>query len=221
MKIINISILTFLPLIIMINSLNGCSNKQHDYKGYETPEYDVLEKYNNSIEIRKYKNFIVAEINVEGSREESIRKGFPLLAKYIFGDNKVQKEIKMSSPVMQNKVDNIKIGMTSPVIQKSSSKDMWTVQFIMPKIYNLENLPTPNSNEIKFKEVKNKKVIAVKFSGRWNDTNIQSNINLLKEFILSNGIIVKDNYQILYYDDPFTFPWNRRNEIIFEIDNKI
>lgn len=220
MKIINTSTITFLSLVLMINILNACSSKSQGYKGYETPEYDVLEQYDN-IEIRKYKNFIVAEINVEGSREESVKKGFRSLAKYIFGDNQTRREIAMSSPVIQNKVENTKINMTSPVIQKSSSADKWIVQFMMPKIYNLENLPIPNNQDIKFKEVKNKKFLAVKFSGRWNDYNIQTNMELLTKFIFDKKIIVKDSYQILYYDDPFTLPWNRRNEIIVEIDSKI
>jgi len=49
----------------------------------EQPKYTVIEKTQN-YEIREYAPSIVAEVEVSGSRNESLNQGFRLLAGYIF-----------------------------------------------------------------------------------------------------------------------------------------
>ena len=56
----------------------------------EEPDYIVLKK-ENDIEIRQYKNFLTASIEMEGDRKEAIGKGFRSLFKYISGENRQQK----------------------------------------------------------------------------------------------------------------------------------
>ena len=53
----------------------------------EEPDYIVLKK-ESEIEIRQYKNFLTASIEMEGDRKEAIGKGFRSLFKYISGENK-------------------------------------------------------------------------------------------------------------------------------------
>lgn len=49
----------------------------------EEPRYVVVEK-RNGYEIRDYAPYIVAEVEVSGSRDVGLNKGFRLLADYIF-----------------------------------------------------------------------------------------------------------------------------------------
>ena len=113
----------------------------------EEPDYIVLKK-ESEIEIRQYKNFLTASIEMEGDRKEAIGKGFRSLFKYISGENKNKENISMTIPVMQ----------------KSSGNNKWNVSFVVKK-FDLKNVPQPDNANIKIKNNLNLKVIAITFSG--------------------------------------------------------
>ena len=48
----------------------------------EKPDYKVIQTEQN-IEIRQYEPMIIAEVEVDGKREDAIRDGFRLIADYI------------------------------------------------------------------------------------------------------------------------------------------
>jgi hypothetical protein len=218
-------------ILLTIITIQSCANmpKEGTYKGYETPNYKV-EKQSENIEIRIYDKKLVAEVEVGGDREEAAKKGFRILARYIFGSNVADQKVAMTSPVTQEawqearqEAKSKKIAMTSPVAQIASKnsadsiEQKWQVQFAMPGKYSLETLPKPKNSAIKFKVEPAKKVIAIKFSGLWNDKTFSEQKSILEKFITQNNLKTKSQPIIAYYDDPFTFPWNRRNEIMFEI----
>ena len=62
----------------------------------------------------------------------SASSNFPVLANYIFGGNK----------------DNIQMEMTSPVLYNMSNKSSFS--FVMPKEFEINNLPSPSSEKIFF-----------------------------------------------------------------------
>ena len=97
----------------------------------EKPDYKVIQSEQN-IEIRQYEPMIIAEVEVDGKREDAIRDGFRLLADYIFGNNTVEKSISMTTPVQQK--ENQKIAMTTPVQQQLAGKS-WQISFVMPSKY--------------------------------------------------------------------------------------
>ncbi len=211
------SFLNKLTLILFSIFLSSCSasEKSGQYRGYETTNYQVKETFNN-IEIRQYPSFLAAEVEVEGSRKEAAKKGFLILAKYIFGKNIAKEKVAMTSPVNQQEKSQ-KIAMTSPVRQSENSDKNWVIQFTMPKEFTIDTLPTPENDKIKFKQIASKKVISIRFTGGWNDKNLTENKQKLMEFISEKKLTKIGSPIISYYDDPFTFPWNRRNEIIQEI----
>ena len=102
-------ITSIITLILIVGVLAGpvISN-------VEKPDYKVIQSEQN-IEIRQYEPMIIAEVDVEGKREDAIRDGFRLIADYIFGNNKVKLDIAMTSPVQQQESQNI--AMTAPVQQ--------------------------------------------------------------------------------------------------------
>jgi hypothetical protein len=138
------------------------------------------------------------------------------LARYIFGKNIAEKKVAMTSPVSQVDVSE-KVAMTSPVNQIHEGEKKWLIQFGMPKKYSLENLPRPKDDRIKFKLTASKTVIAIQFPGMWSDEKFSKKRDELNRFIKDQNITTKGSEILAYYDDPFTFPWNRRNEIIWEI----
>jgi DNA gyrase inhibitor GyrI len=206
-----------LLIIFAALSMQSCSAKSQAgyYKGYEIPSYKVTKQIGD-IEIREYEPNLVAEVEVEGDRKKAANEGFMTLARYIFGKNISEKKVAMTSPVSQKEVAE-KVAMTSPVNQISNGEKKWVIQFGMPKEYKLESLPRPKDSRIKFKITEPKRVIAIRFSGLWRDTKFDEKKDELSRFVKDQNIITKGVPTLAYYDDPFTFPWNRRNEIIWEI----
>jgi hypothetical protein len=200
----------------LLSFTGGCSSAQQqsgEYKGYETPSYSVLES-ENGFEIREYKPALMAEVRVDGDRSESVNKGFRILAAYIFGENEPAAKVAMTSPVTQTKTT---IAMTSPVTQAKVGEE-WLVQFMMPSKYTMQTLPKAKDSRIRFFMTKPSQKAAVVFSGFTNDSAVESQTQKLKDWAAARGLKTTGEPVIAYYDDPFTFPWNRRNEIQLELE---
>lgn len=178
----------------------------------ETPEYEVVESQGN-IEIRRYGPMIIAEVQVEGEREDAISDGFRLLADYIFGNNTVKQDTAMTAPVQQQSAE---ISMTAPV-QQQSAGGSWRVSFVMPSEYTLATLPEPKNGRIAVKEVPFKKFVVVTFSGTYSDENIKEHEERLMDYVEANGIPVFGSVKYAFYNPPWTLPPMRRNEIMIEI----
>ena len=67
----------------------------------ETPDYEVIDTLPDLVEVRKYAGATIASTTVASGIRESGNVGFRRLAGYIFGDNDLDKKIKMTAPVMQ------------------------------------------------------------------------------------------------------------------------
>jgi hypothetical protein len=178
------------------------------------PKYDVISSVDN-LEIRQYESMIVAEVEVQGERDAAIRKGFRLLADYIFGNNTVQKDIEMTAPVQQQK--NQKIAMTVPV-QQQFFGDVWQISFVMPSEYSLATLPKPNNEAVKISQIPAKQFIATKFSGTSSNDNIAKHEKKLLQYIQKNKIPTRGSPKYAFYNPPWTLPFMRQNEIMMEID---
>jgi hypothetical protein len=62
-----------------------------------------------------------------------------------------------------------------------------------------------------------KRAISIQFSGLWSDKKFDEKRDELIRFAKDQNVTTKGLPTLAYYDDPLTFPWNRRNEIIWEI----
>lgn len=179
----------------------------------EKPDYKVIQSEQN-IEIRQYEPMIIAEVEVDGKREDAIRDGFRLLADYIFGNNTVQQVISMTAPVQQK--ENQKIAMTAPVQQQSMGKS-WRMSFVMPSKYRLDSLPVPNNNRVRLKEILTKKFVVIEFSGTNSNENVTKHENQLMNYIEANQINIIGSPKYAFYNAPWTLPFLRRNEVMIEI----
>lgn len=174
------------------------------YRGYETPAYEVTVK-KGDFERRSYAPQIVAEVFVEGPREQAVGRGFRVLADYIFGGN----------------VEDAKVAMTTPVAQQPADDDdegLWIVTFKMPRSYSLETLPQPISPSIRLRETQPEDQLVVRFSGRWTDEALAQKELELRAFAAAHGLEAKGTPRFYFYDGPFTLPWNRRNEVALVLD---
>ena len=171
---------------------------------YEEPSYTVLHHFED-IEVRKYKSSIVAEVTVEGTREESSYKGFRILADFISGAN-----------VSKNQNASVKIQMTRPVLQRKQ-KNKWKIFFFMPSPWTLQSLPQPKDKNISIKRMNQRVVSAIRFSGRWTDKNFNQHKKKLLDYLAKNNYKRIKGPLFAYYNSPFV-PWfMRRNEVMYII----
>ena len=182
----------------------------------EKPDYKVIQSEQN-IEIRQYDPMIIAEVEVDGKREDAIGDGFRLLADYIFGNNTVQQVISMTAPVQQK--ENQKIAMTAPVQQQSTGKS-WRMSFVMPSKYSMDSLPVPNNNRVRLKEILTKKFVVIEFSGTNSKENVTEHENQLMNYIEANQIKINDSPKYAFYNPPWSLPFLRRNEVMIEINQQ-
>lgn len=178
----------------------------------EQPDYKVISTDKN-IEMRRYAPMIIAEVSVQGKRDEAISDGFRLLADYIFGNNTVKQEIAMTAPVSQQA--NEKITMTAPV-QQQMLGDEWKVSFVLPSQYSLETLPQPNNAEVKLIEIPEKEYLVLRYSGRISNENVALHEKELLDYASANKIETLGTAKYAFYNPPWTLPFMRRNEVMIE-----
>ena len=184
-------------LIVVGNSLPGAA------MAVEEPPYRVL-KSAGQLELREYPGFVVAETIVQGDFDEAGRSGFRRIAGYIFGGNR------------NNRGESEKIAMTAPVTMEKT-EDAWRLHFVMPGSARLETLPQPQAPDVKLRQVGTHRVASIRFSGFTTKASIDEHTEALQQWMAAEGLVAAGQSQIARYNDPFTLPWNRRNEILIEV----
>jgi len=190
--IIIISILLLIVIAQIYLSRSTQQTEQHNYK--------VIKKF-DKFEIRKYDAalFSSVKLNKKGYKESS-SEGFRILAGYIFGDNDAKKKIAMTSPVVMELGD--------------SSKMM----FMVPKNYNLKNLPNPNNSKIVFEKEEVKIIAAIRFDGWADDEKIEKYKTILRNELANEKLNFINKFSFLGYNPPYEV-MNRRNEVVVELIN--
>lgn len=196
MKTITLVIIISMGILLLFTAAQAFV--MNSSRNIETHRYEVLKKYEN-YEIREYEaaNFSAVVIPAR-TYEASSRMGFRSLAGYIFGGNS----------------ENEKIAMTSPVAMDIS--DSVTMKFMIPSEYEIDDLPRPNSSEIKFVHEPAKKVAAIQFGGWANDKKIEEYSKTLDSLLSMNGYTHTGDFTYLGYNPPYEIV-NRRNEVIVEL----
>jgi hypothetical protein len=168
-------------------------------KDIETPKYKVVKTY-DSFEIRQYDSMILAQTVIqETSIKKSGNTGFRKVAGYIFGGNRNNQQIAMTAPVIMEVGDNTKMS------------------FVMPSQYKMEDLPQPNSSEVKLVKAAPKKFAVLTFSGFASDEKINRKKELLREALKKEQISVKGDFSYLGYNAPWDL-FGRRNEVAIEVE---
>lgn len=158
----------------------------------KTDNYSIIRTI-DSVEIRQYPTLHYASYY---SKNGSDNSQFRVLANYIFGGND----------------RNEQIGMTSPVNMLISSENK-EMLFLMPERYEMESLPTPNSNEIDLITIQSRKVAAIRFSGYSNSKKVERKKKELIDILEKSNIAHTNEFELLVYDSPYKV-MNRRNEVI-------
>jgi hypothetical protein len=198
----------------------------------ETMAYEV-EKKDADFEIRKYSDHILAYVDVDASFDQAMSIGFSILANYIFGNNRKRSSIEMTAPVTEEKAVSERISMTTPVTEESLKEsekikmttpveeektgNMHRISFVMPYKFTLGTLPEPDDRRIKFEEVKEERMAALRFKGRVKEKLASKKIEEMKNWLKKNNIEPKSNFIVAQYNNPAVPGFLRRNEILVEI----
>lgn len=166
--------------------------------GIEQYAYEV-EKSIGEVEIRNYKPAYFNTVELEDSNYSgNAGKGFRILAGYIFGGNDEEKKIAMTSPVVMDMGESIKM------------------KFMVPADEDIDALPEANDKRIDLEYVEAKRVAAIRFGGWASDKRIKSYAKDLFQTLKDAGVEHAKEYSYYGYNPPFQV-MNRRNEIVVEL----
>lgn len=181
----------------------------------EEAQYTVL-KSAGEYELREYEPMIIAETTMEGDYRSTSGKAFSKLASFIFGGNRTDSSIDMTTPVLQEQGSE-EIAMTAPVIQEKSG-EKWVTAFVMPREYTMETIPKPLDKDIVLREIPGGKVAAIRYSGLHSEKNIAKYSEKLNQWIQENGYRPVSRPRAATFDPPWTLPFLRRNEVHIDIE---
>ena len=171
-------------------------------KFLEQPKYKVVRK-ENDIEVRSYDKILMSSVKVNGNQYNALRNGFQPLVRYIGAKERVSEKISMTAPVIQTTNDET---------------ENWTVSFAMPSKYNIDNLPKPTNDDIYFEEIQPSLAAVIRFSGVADTNLLNQKASVLKRWLELNGYTESSSPKFLFYNDPTTPGFLRRNEVMIIID---
>jgi hypothetical protein len=191
----------FASVLLALTPLAAAADSLEMYRGYEAPAYLVIDRIGD-VEIRDYPAMLVAEVQIRGGFGTAIGRGFRILADYIFGDNATGETI----------------AMTVPVEQMPLADDIWSVRFVLPRDASLDALPGPENAAIRLIESPAERLAVLRFSGIVTSASADRRGRELLAALASAGRAHAGPVRVYYYDDPFTLPWRRRNEVAVRIE---
>lgn len=167
----------------------------------EQAPYEII-KVDAGIEIRCYRPQVRASITVVGEYKASHKEAFNSLASYIFGSNQ----------------ETQKIQMTTPVLLAESKVKEWTMSFILPQSFMLENAPKPDDSRILLEERPLHLVASISYAGINNEEKIEEYTGILKKWLKKRPWYVPlSEFKTAQFDGPLTIPFFRKNEIHIEV----
>jgi hypothetical protein len=196
--------------------LAGCS--VFGDSGVENAPYTLLKSDQvQSIEVRNYESMVLVSSDMSA---DGMNSAFRNLFRYITGENEGSTEIAMTAPVLMDESEAVskgtEIAMTAPVFMKERSTQK-IMSFVMPADFTLQNTPKPTNPDVWITEVKDYKVVVIKFSGLLSDSNVETQTQILNSWIAKNGYTAISEPINAAYNGPFTIPWLRHNEVLVEV----
>ena len=180
----------------------------------EEPRYTLIKK-DADYEIRAYKPYLTASVEVRGEYRQASSEGFRLIADYIFGNNRQRSKISMTAPVIQER--STRIAMTAPVMQERSDSDSYRVSFVMPSEYTLETIAEPKNPKVSLSEIPARRVAVLTFSGVFSVERSEEKLRELRARLKAEGLDSTGKVSVSRYNPPGTPPFMNRHEVWIEL----
>ena len=157
----------------------------------ERPPYQVVRRLSPREEVRQYEEQVW--ISTAHKTDDS---SFPVLASYIFGGNK----------------EGEKVAMTAPVVTDDR------MSFVLPAGMSADSAPTPDGQSIVFTAVPARRLATLRFSWLTPPSRVEKKTARLLATLRESGIETKASPFLMRYNDPWTPPFLRRNEVAIEVE---
>jgi hypothetical protein len=108
------------------------------------------------------------------------------------------------------------IAMTVPVAV-AKEKTGFRISFVMPSAYTRETLPAPNDALVTIEDVPSRTRAVVRFSWLTTRSRVDDRTSALRAWAERRGLELVGEPVLARYNDPFTLPWNRLNEIWIDV----
>jgi hypothetical protein len=163
----------------------------------------------DDVEIRDYPDIAVARTTAP-----SRTAAFGKLFRYITGANRAEEEIEMTAPVSTR---GEKIPMTAPVASEETDAGI-EMTFYLPPNYTAEGAPRPLDESVTVDAEPGGLFAVLPFSWYATDGRV-STMRARLYGTLGDADIERDGETLLWqYDDPWTPPFMRRNEVAVRVD---
>lgn len=161
----------------------------------DEPPYQVVETLENGVEIREYAGQIWAI-----TLDDDWNRGFGRLFGYISGAN----------------LGEEKIEMTAPVVTGTRNGEPF-MAFVMPEGFDLDGTPPPLDERVRIELVEERRTAAIAFSGYATVESRRRHQAILEDTLKDRGIETGGDPVLMQYNDPWTPPFLRRNEVGVEV----
>ena len=178
-------------------------------EGLETPDYTVVAE-RRGYEIRRYEPYSVCTVSMAMERAATPKfdaavseppkgnvKAFGALAGYLFGKNKANSAMKMTTPVLT-----------------TEDKKM---SFVLPSTYwkDASSAPKPlDDSGVQVKEIEGGERAVILFGGyAVNVDKIKRELMNYMQRDSKYEVVPGERPVLAQYNDPFTPPWKRLNEV--------
>ncbi|CAI7728480.1 unnamed protein product, partial [Closterium sp. NIES-53] len=125
-----------------------------------------------------------------------------------------------------------KIAMTAPVVtevvtpvagetgagESTTAASKTTMQFLLPASFTPENTPIPTNPDVRVRQVPARLIGALTFSGLTTNAVLEHKSQELRSALEKAGYGIAGKYVLARYNDPFTIPWFRTNEILYPLE---
>ena len=178
----------------------------------ESVPYDQLRTLNGG-DLRRYPETMLVETIAPNQRI-----AFRRLFDYISGANQRRESISMTAPVETQSGEAM--SMTAPVRTDAADTDADAVRmaFYLPAEYRPETAPEPTDATVALVPEPQKTVAVDQFSWYAPEWRVTRRSRMLLCTLDREGIEPRGEPYLLRYNDPWTPPFLRRNEIAIEVD---
>ncbi|MFC4405749.1 SOUL family heme-binding protein [Haloarchaeobius iranensis] len=166
----------------------------------------------DGVELRRYPRTVLVETTASDQRT-----AFRRLFRYISGENERQDEVSMTAPVRSDGSDGESVSMTAPVRSDDADGSGTRMAFYLPAEYGPESAPVPTESTVRLVVEPPKTVAVVGFSWYAPGWRVERLEAQLLSTLDGAGIEPTAEPSLLRYDDPWTPPFMRRNEVAVEV----
>ncbi|WP_135854945.1 SOUL family heme-binding protein [Halorussus salinus] len=213
----------------------------------ETVPYETVAEF-DGVELRRYPRVVLAETTAESEREAFNRLFRYISGENETGDEVAMTapvatrgtKIPMTTPVRTDRArseesadstgrgggadradrtEGDEISMTSPVRTTGDGGEV-TMAFYLPADYDPGDAPIPTNSAVRLAVEPPRTLAVTRFSWYATEGRVEKYREKLLDALDARGVEPRTRPTVLQYDDPWTPPFMRRNEVAVEVDHE-